>query len=66
MPFAPCNDVANNHWNNRDVVAMAEVVGTQPVFVDADAGKEITLSLKLLKSLTEAPADWAAGMKMVF
>ena len=36
-PFAPKNNPDQNHWSFRDVAAMAEVAGTAPVFLDADA-----------------------------
>ena len=39
MPFAPHNNASNNHWNNRDVDAMAQEAGTEPIFVDADSSK---------------------------
>ena len=36
-PFAPKNNPDQNHWSFRDVAAMAQVAGTAPIFLDADA-----------------------------
>ena len=38
-PFAPKNDPEQNHWSFRDVEAMAQRVGTEPILLDADASK---------------------------
>ena len=37
--FSPKNDVAANKWAWRDVNAMANSCGAEPVFVDADRCK---------------------------
>lgn len=36
-PFSPKNDPDNNRWSWRDVVSMAQCLGTTPVMIDADA-----------------------------
>nr|XP_006817723.1 PREDICTED: surfeit locus protein 1-like isoform X2 [Saccoglossus kowalevskii] len=36
-PFSPDNDLSQNSWLYRDIPAMAEYGGTQPIFVDAVA-----------------------------
>lgn len=40
-PFVPSNDVQNNHWHFRDLEAMAQVTGAEPIFIDADFGSTI-------------------------
>ncbi|XP_003965342.2 surfeit locus protein 1 [Takifugu rubripes] len=35
-PFVPNNDVERNHWHYRDLEAMCQVTGAEPIFVDAD------------------------------
>lgn len=40
-PFVPNNDVQKNRWHYRDLNAMAEVTGAEPVFIDADFGSTI-------------------------
>uniref|UniRef100_UPI00398EEF5D surfeit locus protein 1 n=1 Tax=Pristiophorus japonicus TaxID=55135 RepID=UPI00398EEF5D len=35
-PFIPQNDVENNCWHYRDLDAMAQVVGTEPILIDAN------------------------------
>ena len=39
QPFQAKNNPENNKWYSRDVDAMAEVTGSLPILVDADAGK---------------------------
>lgn len=41
-PFVPNNDVDRNRWHYRDLDAMAQVTGAEPIFIDADFGN-ITL-----------------------
>ncbi|RMX60161.1 hypothetical protein pdam_00010096 [Pocillopora damicornis] len=38
QPFQAKNNPENNKWYSRDVDAMAEVTGSLPILVDADAG----------------------------
>ncbi|XP_057675410.1 surfeit locus protein 1 [Corythoichthys intestinalis] len=40
-PFVPNNDPDRNRWHYRDVEAMANVTGAQPIFIDADFGSTI-------------------------
>ncbi|XP_067826102.1 surfeit locus protein 1 [Heptranchias perlo] len=35
-PFIPQNDVEKNYWYYRDLKAMAQVVDTEPILIDAD------------------------------
>lgn len=42
-PFVPNNDVERNHWHYRDLEAMCQVTGAEPIFVDADFSKSITI-----------------------
>ncbi|XP_072422164.1 surfeit locus protein 1 isoform X2 [Chiloscyllium punctatum] len=35
-PFTPQNDVERNCWYYRDLEAMAQAMGTEPIFIDAD------------------------------
>ncbi|XP_078082291.1 surfeit locus protein 1 [Mustelus asterias] len=35
-PFTPQNDVTKNCWHYRDLEAMAQVAGTEPILIDAD------------------------------
>ena len=35
-PFGSKNDAASDHWQYRDIDGMAERLGTEPVFLDAD------------------------------
>lgn len=42
-PFVPSNDVQKNLWYYRDLEAMAQVTGAEPIFIDADFG-EVTLT----------------------
>lgn len=37
--FSPKNDIVANKWSWRDVQAMANHLGTQPIFIDADHSK---------------------------
>lgn len=39
-PFVPRNDVERNRWHYRDLEAMANLIGAEPIFIDADLGKE--------------------------
>ena len=39
QPFQAKNNPEKNQWCSRDVDAMAEVTGSLPILVDADAGK---------------------------
>ena len=39
-PFAPKNQPEQNHWSFRDVEAMAQQVGTEPILLDADASEK--------------------------
>ena len=48
-PFAPKNNPDQNHWSFRDVAAMAEVAGTAPIFLDADASRSIYHSQKFCR-----------------
>ena len=38
QPFQAKNNPERNQWCSRDVDAMAEVTGSLPILVDADAG----------------------------
>ncbi|XP_030005881.1 surfeit locus protein 1 [Sphaeramia orbicularis] len=40
-PFVPNNDVDRNRWHFRDLDAMAQVTGAEPIFIDADFGSTI-------------------------
>ncbi|XP_055009330.1 surfeit locus protein 1 isoform X3 [Boleophthalmus pectinirostris] len=35
-PFVPSNDVQKNRWHYRDLEAMAQLTGAEPIFIDAD------------------------------
>ncbi|XP_041049727.1 surfeit locus protein 1 [Carcharodon carcharias] len=35
-PFTPQNDVKKNCWHYRDLETMAQIVGTEPILIDAD------------------------------
>ncbi|KAK2499365.1 hypothetical protein MC885_007084 [Smutsia gigantea] len=35
-PFVPENNPEKNQWHYRDLEAMARLVGTDPIFIDAD------------------------------
>ncbi|XP_057265194.1 surfeit locus protein 1 isoform X1 [Pezoporus wallicus] len=35
-PFVPENNIEKNRWHYRDLQAMAEVTGAEPIFLDAD------------------------------
>ncbi|XP_047425819.1 surfeit locus protein 1 [Mugil cephalus] len=35
-PFVPNNDVERNRWHYRDLEAMSQVTGAEPIFIDAD------------------------------
>ncbi|KAF3701866.1 Surfeit locus protein 1 [Channa argus] len=37
-PFVPNNDVERNRWHYRDLEAMSQVTGAEPIFIDADFG----------------------------
>lgn len=39
-PFAPKNKPEQNHWSFRDVEAMAQQVGAEPILLDADASEK--------------------------
>lgn len=38
-PFVPNNDVERNRWHYRDLEAMCQITGAEPIFIDADFGK---------------------------
>lgn len=38
-PFVPENNIEKNRWHYRDLQAMAEVTGAEPIFLDADFSK---------------------------
>lgn len=38
-PFVPNNDAERNRWHYRDLEAMCQVTGAEPIFIDADFGK---------------------------
>lgn len=40
-PFVPQNDVERNRWHYRDLDAMAQVCGAEPIFIDADLASTI-------------------------
>ncbi|XP_060931351.1 surfeit locus protein 1 [Limanda limanda] len=40
-PFVPNNDVQRNHWHYRDLEAMSQVTGAEPIFIDAEYGSTI-------------------------
>lgn len=40
-PFVPNNDVERNRWHYRDLDAMTQVTGAEPIFIDADFGSTI-------------------------
>lgn len=40
-PFVPSNDVQNNRWHYRDLDAMAQITGAEPIFIDADFASTI-------------------------
>lgn len=42
-PFVPNNDVERNRWHYRDLEAMCQTTGAEPVFIDADFGKMIII-----------------------
>lgn len=44
-PFVPNNDVKRNHWHYRDLEAMCQVTGAEPIFIDADFSKTISLTV---------------------
>lgn len=37
-PFMPSNDPERNRWHFRDLEAMSDATGAQPIFIDADLG----------------------------
>lgn len=41
-PFVPNNDMERNHWYYRDLEAMCQVTGAEPIFIDADFSKTIS------------------------
>lgn len=44
-PFVPNNDVERNRWHYRDLEAMCQTTGAEPIFIDADFGKMIVILL---------------------
>jgi surfeit locus 1 family protein len=40
-PFGSKNDPRKDVWSNRDIQLMAQVMGTEPVFLDADVSCEV-------------------------
>lgn len=38
-PFVPNNDVERNRWHYRDLEAMSNLTGAEPIFIDADFGE---------------------------
>ncbi|XP_053195881.1 surfeit locus protein 1 [Scomber japonicus] len=40
-PFVPNNDADRNRWHYRDLEAMSQITGAQPVFIDADYASTI-------------------------
>lgn len=42
-PFVPNNDVERNRWHYRDLEAMCQKTGAEPIFIDADFGKMIII-----------------------
>lgn len=42
-PFVPNNDVERNRWHYRDLEAMCQITGAEPIFIDADFGKMIII-----------------------
>ncbi|XP_029371154.1 surfeit locus protein 1 [Echeneis naucrates] len=40
-PFIPNNDPERNRWHFRDLEAMSQVTGAEPIFIDADFGSTI-------------------------
>ncbi|XP_019727722.1 surfeit locus protein 1 [Hippocampus comes] len=40
-PFMPSNDPERNRWHFRDLEAMSDVTGAQPIFIDADLASTI-------------------------
>ncbi|XP_077441855.1 surfeit locus protein 1 [Vanacampus margaritifer] len=40
-PFVPNNDPDRNRWHFRDLEAMSDVTGAQPIFIDADYASTI-------------------------
>lgn len=42
-PFVPNNDVERNRWHYRDLEAMCQTTGAEPVFIDADFSKMIII-----------------------
>lgn len=48
-PFVPNNDVERNRWHYRDLGAMCQTTGAEPVFIDADFGEMDYHVIQLLK-----------------
>ncbi|OCT67086.1 surfeit locus protein 1 [Xenopus laevis] len=40
-PFVPHNDPTRNLWHYKDLAAMAQVVGAEPILIDADRGSTV-------------------------
>ncbi|XP_067868132.1 surfeit locus protein 1 [Heterodontus francisci] len=40
-PFTPQNDIEKNCWHYRDLEAMAQVAGTEPILIDADLNSTV-------------------------
>ncbi|TMS08680.1 Surfeit locus protein 1 [Larimichthys crocea] len=40
-PFVPNNDVERNRWHYRDLEAMSNLTGAEPIFIDADFASTI-------------------------
>ncbi|KAG8447567.1 hypothetical protein GDO86_014897 [Hymenochirus boettgeri] len=40
-PFVPHNDPSKNHWHYKDLNAMAQVTGAEPILIDADRGSTV-------------------------
>ncbi|KAE8582497.1 hypothetical protein XENTR_v10020138 [Xenopus tropicalis] len=40
-PFVPHNDPSRNLWHYKDLSAMAQVVGAEPILIDADRGSTV-------------------------
>lgn len=42
-PFVPNNDAERNRWHYRDLEAMCQATGAEPIFIDADFGKTVVI-----------------------
>lgn len=42
-PFVPNNDVERNRWHYRNLEAMGQITGAEPIFIDADFSKMISI-----------------------